>query len=193
MTATLQPFGLRPVWAPGQYTSAKRYDNGIPSAYGTGILKYQPVKINSSGQIVPVSATSDDFLGCFAGVTYVDAQGVPHSSDQWAAGTVTQSGSPMWVWVFDDPSQIYQIQCDGTLAQSNGGQVNLTAANLTNGSTLVGLSQCTAQASSLSTSAQKQLRIIELDLSIGNAWGDAFPIINVQVAQHQYVANKVAV
>lgn len=193
MTATSQPFGLQPSYAPGHFTQAKRYDNGIPSAYATGIKKYQPVMLNSSGQIIPVTATSDNFIGAFAGVCYTDATGVPHESDQWVAGTVTQTGAPMWVWVFDDPSIEYRIQCDATLAQSLGGQVNLTAANLTAGSTLIGLSQCTAQAGSLTTSGQAQLRITELDLTPGNAWGDAFPIIKVQIAMHQFVANKVAV
>lgn len=193
MTATSQPFGLQPSYAPGHFAQARRYDNGIPSAYGTGILKYQPVKLNSSGQIVPVTATSDNFLGAFAGVMYFDANGIPHESDQWIAGTVLAANQPMWVWVYDDPTMEYRIQCDGALAQSNGGQVNLTAANLTNGSTTIGLSQCTAQAASLTTSGQAQLRITELDLTPGNAWGDAFTIIKVQIAMHQYVANKVAV
>jgi hypothetical protein len=193
MTATLQPFGLIPIYAPGTKSTATRYDNGIPSGYNTAILEYQPVKLNTSGQIVPVSATSDDFIGSFAGVTYFDGSGVPHSINQWIAGTTLAANQPVWVWVYDDPTMKYKIQCDGTLAQSVGGQVNLTAANLTNGSTLVGLSQATAQASSLSTSGQAQLRITDLDLSIGNAWGDAFTIINVQIAKHQFVANKVAV
>lgn len=192
MSATLQPFGLRPVYAPGEYANAKRYDNGIASGYATGIFKYQPVALNASGQIVAATSGAD-FLGSFAGVTYFDASGIPHSLDQWIAGTTYQANQPMWVWVYDDPTQEYMIQCDGSLAQSNGGQVNFTAANIANGSTTVGLSQATAQASSLTTSGQGQLRITELDLSIGNAWGDAFTIVRVQNARHQYIANKVAV
>lgn len=192
MSATLQPFGLRPVYAPGEYANAKRYDFGIASGYATGLLKYQPVALNSSGQIVAATSGAD-FLGSFAGVTYFDASGIPHSLDQWIAGTTYQANTPMWVWVYDDPTQEYMIQCDGPLAQSIGGQVNFTAANIGNGSTTVGLSQATAQASSLTTSGQGQLRITELDLSIGNAWGDAFTIVRVQNARHQYIANKVAV
>lgn len=192
MSATLQPFGLRPSYAPGQNVQARRYDNGIPSGYATGILKYQPVALNSAGQIVAATSGAD-FLGSFAGITYFDSTGIPHSVDQFIAGTTFAANQLVWVWVFDDPTTEFMIQCDGPLAQSNGGQLNFTAANIANGSALVGLSQATAQASSLTTSGQGQLRITELDLSIGNAWGDAFTIVKVQNARHQWVANKVAV
>ena len=193
MSATLQPFGLKPAYNPGHFSQARRYDNGIASGYGSGILKFQPVAVNSAGQIVPVTSASQDFVGSFAGITYFDTYGIPHSVDQFVAGTTFQANQPVWVWVFDDPTIEYTIQCDGSVAQSNGGQLNLTAANLANGSTTVGLSQATAQASSLTTSGQGQLRITELDLSIGNAWGDAYTIVKVQIARHQYTANKVAV
>lgn len=192
MSATLQPFGLKPVYAPGQNTQARRYDYGIASGYATAILQYQPVALNSSGQLV-VATTAADFIGSFGGVMYYDTAGIPHEVNQWIAGTTYQANTPMWVWVYDDPTQVFSIQCDGSLVQSVGGQVDFTSANLASGSTTTGLSQCTAQASSLSTSAQKQLRIVELDLTIGNAWGDAYTIIRVQNARSQYVANKVAV
>lgn len=192
MSATLQPFGLKPIFNPGQYSSATRYDNGIASGYATGILKYQPVALNASGQIVAATSGAD-FLGSFAGITYFDTFGIPHSVNQWVAGTVYQANQPLWVWVFDDPTIKFQIQCDAALAQSLGGQLNFTAANIAAGSTTVGLSQATAQASSLTTSGQGQLRVTDLDLSIGNAWGDAFTIVQVQNARHQFVANKVAV
>ena len=192
MSATLQPFGLKPVYAPGTHAQARRYDNGIVSGYATGILQYQPVALNSSGQIIAATSGAD-FLGSFGGVMYYDAAGIPHEVNQWIGGTTYQANTPMWVWVFDDPTQEFQIQCDGSVAQSNGQQLNFTAANIANGSTTVGLSQATAQASSLTTSTQGQLRITELDLSVGNAWGDAYTIVRVQNARHQYVYNKVAV
>jgi hypothetical protein len=192
MSATSQPFGLIPSYAPGHFAQARRYDNGIASGYASGILQYQPVALNSSGKIV-AATTASDFLGSFAGVTYFDASGIPHTQNQWISGTVIQAGQPLWVWVYDGPTMEYMIQCDGSLAQSNGGQLDLTAANIAAGSTVTGLSTATAQASSLTTSGQAQLRITELDLSIGNAWGDAYTIVKVQIARHQLVANKVAV
>jgi hypothetical protein len=192
MSATLQPFGLRPVYAPGQNAQARRYDNGIASGYASGILKGQPVTLNSSGQIV-VAANGADWLGSFAGITYFDASGIPHSLNQWIAGQTYQSNTPLLVWVFDDPTQEFAIQAAGSLAQSNGCQISFTTANIAAGSTLTGLSAATAAADTLTTSGQGMLRITELDLSIGNAWGDAYTIVKCQNARHVYVYNKVAV
>lgn len=201
MSAILNGYGLRPVYSPQGMAACRTYPNGIASGYGTGILKYQPVALNSAGQIVAATAGSTDFLGVFAGVTYVDANGIPHVSDQWIAGQTYSSngnisgGYGVEVAVWDDPNMVFQIQADGSLVQSIGGQVNFS--NITAGSTTTGLSQCTASAASLTTSAQGQLRIVELALSPAlngtNVWGDAFTEVRVMNARSQYIANKVAV
>lgn len=201
MAGTLAPFGIRPIYSPQGMAAARSYPNGITSGYATGILKYQPVALNNSGNIVAASAGASDWLGVFAGVRYIDALGIPHESNQWVASTSYSSlgsisaGYPIEVLVWDDPNMVFSIQADGSLAQSLGGQVNFS--NITNGSTVTGLSQCTASASSLTTSGQGQLRIVELSPALGNAssnaWGDAFTEVRVMNARHQYIANKVAV
>jgi hypothetical protein len=167
MSTTLNPYGIRPAYSPQGMASCRTYPNGIASGYATGILKYQPVALNSSGQIVAASAGAADFLGVFAGVRYIDASGIPHVSDQWVSGTVYSSttgnitaGYGIEVDIWDDPNMVFTIQADGSLVQSIGGQVNFS--NITAGSTTTGLSACTAQASSLTTSGQGQLRIVEL-------------------------------
>ena len=202
MSTVLNPYGLRPAYSPQGMAAARSYANGIASGYSTGILKYQPVALNSSGNIIAASAGTNDFLGVFAGVKWIDASGIPHVSDQWiasttynnASGSIT-AGYGIEVMVWDDASMVFQIQADGSLAQSIGGQVNLS--NITAGSTTTGLSACTASASSLTTSGQGQLRIVELvpgpSVNGTNAWGDAYTEVRVQLARSQYVANKVAV
>lgn len=198
MSATLQPYGLRPAYSPQGMAAARSIPNGIASGYGTGLLKYQPVTLNTSGQIVAATAGTNDFYGVFAGVRYVDGFGIPHESNQWVAGTAYGAASGtvssiygLEVMVWDDPNMVFEIQADGSLAQSIGGQVNFS--NITAGSTATGLSACTASASSLTTSGQGQMRIVELALNIGNIWGDAFTQVRVMLARSQYVANKVAV
>ena len=200
MSTALNGYGIRPAYSPQHNAAPRTYPNGIASGYATGILKYQPVSLNSAGQIVAATANSD-WLGVFAGVKYVDLSGIPHSYDQWIAGTVytnngTFSGNyGIEVSVWDDPNMVFTIQADGSLAQSLGGQVDFSS--ITAGSTTTGLSACTASASSLTTSGQKQLRIVELSLSPAlngtNTWGDAFTEIKVMNARHQFIANKVAV
>lgn len=202
MSNTLNAYGLRPVYSPQGQAAARAYANGIASGYASSILKYQPVALNAAGQIVAATAGANDWLGVFAGVRYIDGNGIPHVANQWIAGMVygASSGYVTDVYqvealIWDDPNMVFQIQADGSLAQSLGGQVNFS--NIATGSTVVGLSQATASAASLTTSAQGQMRIVELALAPTtngtNQWGDAFTEVRVMNARHQYIANKVAV
>ncbi len=203
MSTTNNGYGLRPAYSPQGMASARTYPNGIASGYATGILKYQPVALNSSGQLIAATAGSADFIGVFAGVTWIDSSSIMHVSDQWISGTTYSSttgnisaGYGIEVSIWDDPNMVFQIQCDGALAQSIGGQVNFASA-ISSGSTTTGLSTCQASASSLTTSGQGQLRVTGLVPSPAlngiNLWGDAFTEIYVNIARSQYIANKVAV
>jgi len=176
---------------------ARAYLSGIASGYSTALYKYQPVTLNSSGNIVAATAASD-FLGVFAGWEGIDSTGKWWTLNNWPASQTYASAERMYAYVWDDPNTVFRIQADGALAQSNGGQVDFTSATIGNGSTTTGLSACTASAASLSTSGQKQLRIMELATDYdtilgGNAWSDAYTIVDVMIARHQYIANKVAV
>ena len=196
MSTVLNGYGLRPVYADGHFAQETRYDFGIASGYATSLYQYMPVALNAAGQIVAASVGAD-FIGAFSGVTYFDASGIPHSYNQWIGGTVVQAGQPLWVWVHDDPNQTFQIQADGSVAQSTGAQLNFTTSNIGSGNSVTGLSSTTASASSLTTSGQGQLRITSLAPSPAlngvNLWGDAYTEIRVKNARHQYVANKTAV
>ena len=123
-----------------------------------------------------------------------------YPENQWIAGTTYNNASGsvaqgygIDVWVWDDPNMVFSIQSDGAtpIAQSNGAQLNFS--NIASGSTTTGLSACTAGSASLTTSGQAQLRIVALDPTINNSWSDAYTILQVQIAQSQYVANKIAV
>lgn len=194
MVATSSPFGIQPAYSPQGMGAPVGIVGGVASGYNTNILKYQPVQLNSSGNIV-IAAITGDIYGVFAGVSWVDSQGVYHLSDQWTAGTTYTGGAatPTYTWVYNDPNMVYRIQCDGSLAATTSIGAQLDFSNITAGSTTTGLSACTANASTVTTSGQNQLRIVALDPGIGNAWGDAFTVVQVQIAQHQFVANKVAV
>jgi len=193
MVAVSNPFGCQPAYSPQGDANARAYPAGIASGYNSNILKYQPVALSGTSGIVAAAAGDNDIIGIFAGVTWTDAQGVPHSSDMWTAGTTyTGTGSPVYAWVWDDPNMVFNIQADGSVAYNSvGSQVDFS--NITAGSTTTGLSACTAAASGITASGQNQLRIVAIGPQIGNAWGDAFTILQVQIAQHQYISNKVAV
>jgi hypothetical protein len=186
MSATNAPFGLRPAFHPSGLDRAQALANGITSTYGSNILKGQPVKyVAASGVIQPVTST-EAFSGAFAGVEWTDTTGRRRVSNYWPANTAYQTGSCV-AYFYNDPNIVYEIQADGSVAQTSVGlEANFT--NLTAGSTTTGLSQCTMSATIQSTGVQGQLQILDIAPYPDNDWGDAYTIVRVQVAKRQIAA-----
>ena len=191
MSSTNAPFGLRPAFHPSGLDRAQALANGIASGYSTDILKGQPVKLNSSGVLV-VAAAGDAFQGAFAGVEWTDTTGRRRVSNYWPASTAYQTGSCV-AYFYNDQNIVYEIQADGSLAQTSiGGEYNFS--NITAGSTTTGLSQATlATASAQSNGAQGQMRVVDLAPYVDNAWGDSYTIVRVVLPYVQFVAATTAV
>ena len=179
MSTTSAPFGLAPAYSPSGTLRPAVYP--ILSTYGTGILTNQPVKIGTNGTI-EAAAVNDRFIGTFQGVTYTGTDGVTRFSPNWVASTV---GTDIRATVSLDPTIIYQIQANATMAASTvGGQYDFTAAS---GSTVTGLS--TQMLDVASVAANAALQVIGLNPGPDNAFGDAFPIVLVRISEHQMVAD----
>jgi hypothetical protein len=189
MSATSAPFGLRPAFHPSGLDRAQALANGIVSAYANDILKGQPVKYVTGGTIEEVTGT-EAFVGAFAGVEWTDTTGRRRVSNYWPALTAYQTGSCV-AYFYNDPNIVYEIQADGSVAQSSiGDEANFS--NLTAGSTTTGLSQCTMSASLAGANNVGQVRIVDLAPYPGNDWGDAFTIVRVTVAEHQFAQVRVS-
>jgi len=183
MSATNAPFGLRPAYHPSGLDRATALADGILSTYSTDILKGQPVKLATSG-VIQVAAAGDAFVGAFSGVEFTDTTGRRRVSNYWPASTAYQTGSCV-AYYYDDPNIVYEIQADGSLAQTSvGAESDLSAT--TAGSTTTGLSQCTISTSVVAAGSGAQMRIINLAPYPGNAWGDSYTIVRATVAKHQY-------
>ena len=189
MSASAAAFGFRPAYHPSGIDRPRAYT--IASGYATAIFKGAPVLLTAAGTITAGAATGD-LLGIFAGVEYTDVgTGRRVVSNFWPAG---QSATNIVAWVWDDSAMIYEAQTDGTsvLAQSAIG-AQLNCASPVAGSSTTGLSTSTLASTTLTTSGQAQFRVTDLGRGVDNALGDTFLILQVQIAQHQFVANKVAV
>ena len=190
MSATSAPFGLRPAFHPSGLDRAVALTDGIASAYAANILKGQPVKLNTSGVIV-VAAAGDSFQGAFAGVEWTDTTGRRRVSNYWPTGTAYQTGSCI-AYYYADPLIVYEIQCDGSLAQTSiGDQADLS--NTTDGSTTTGLSQCTLSSTLAGAGNAAQMKIVGLAPYPGNAWGDAYTIVRVTINKSQFNATVNAI
>jgi hypothetical protein len=154
----------------------------VSAGYATTILKGQPVKMNTAGYI-EVAGAGDAFLGAFAGVEWTDSTGRRRVSNYWPANESFLVGSVV-AYFYSDPNIVYEIQTDGTVAQSAiGGEADLS--NTTAGSSTTGLSQATLS-NSVAGSGTAQMRIIDLAPYPDNAWGDAFVIVRATIAESQF-------
>ena len=183
MSATSAPFGLRPAFHPSGLDRAQALAGGIVSGYASNILKGQPVKYDTNGTIVPAAA-GDAFVGAFAGVEFTDTTGRRRVSNYWPASTAYQTGSCV-AYFYNDPNIVYEIQADGTLAQSSiGDEADLS--NTTAGSTTTGLSQATLSNSLIGANGEAQMRIVDLAPYPDNAWDDTYVIVRATIAQFQF-------
>jgi len=190
MSSTNAPFGLRPAFHPSGLDRAQALAGGIASAYNTDILKGQPVKLNSSGVIV-VAAAGDSFQGAFAGVEWTDTTGRRRVSNYWPANTAYTTGSCV-AYFYNDPNIVYEIQADGSLAQTSiGDQADLS--NTTAGSSTTGLSQCTLSTTLVGAGNSAQMRIVDLAPYPDNAWGDTYTVVRVTINESQYQATVNAI
>ena len=212
MSATSAPFGLRPAFHPSGLDRAQALAGGIQSGLSVNILKGQPVSYVTAavltatslsgianGTIVPSatpgnSAASSGYqvAGAFAGVQWTDTTGRARVSNYWPASTAYTAGTCV-AYFYNDEKIVYEIQADGSLAQTSiGGEYNFS--NITAGSTTTGLSQATlASASNQANGAQGQMRVVDLAPYVDNAWGDAYTIVRIQLPYVQFVAATTAV
>jgi len=190
MTTTATPFGMRPV----QHMTGSirpRVANGlIASGYASSIYKYGPVTMQTTG-LLAAATTAQDFIGALAGVEYTDPNGYYRISKYWPANTTYQAGS-CTVAFWDDPSLIYEMQANGSITQTAIGDQS-DFVNPGAGSTVTGESTAALNSTLAGAGVQGQLRILGLVPLDGNAWGDAYTMVTVQIARHQYVTSKVAI
>jgi hypothetical protein len=187
MSTTLAAFGLRPIrHISGESARQTALGDGIVTGYSANILSYQPVKFDTAG-VIQAAAAGDAFIGTFLGCEYTTSDGQRVQTTNWVSGTSYVAGS-LTAYYTSDPNLVYEIQADGSVAQTAiGGQANIS--NATSGSSTIGFSQATMNSSVTGAGSTAQLRILGLSTIPGNAWGDTYTIVEVQIATHQFVAN----
>jgi len=186
MPSTSAAFGLRPAFHPSGVVRPVAMT--IESGYNANILQFQPVLISSTGNIQAAGA-STPFVGSFMGVEFTDTDGRRRVSNKWTAGT---SATDIIAYVTTDPAIVYEIQSDATLTIADiGSQMDFDS--VTAGSTTTGLSAAMLDVATKTTSGNALCRVVNLQPDVNNAWGDAFVVVQVQISEHQFVADRVAI
>ena len=178
MASISAPFGLRPVYSPSGVVRPTAYS--VAANYATTIYQNQPVKL-VDGKL-EAAGVGDRFIGTFQGVEWDDSDGRHRVSNKWTA----QSGATNIVaYATLDPSNVYEIQTNAAVTEADiGAQYDFTAAS---GSTTVGVSTQMLDVASIANNAS--FRIIGITPSANNAWGDTYVIVQVQISEHQNVAD----
>jgi hypothetical protein len=183
MSAVNAPFGLKPLFHPsGNIVPVQAT---IESEYDSNIFQYSPVKYGSttSQGYVIMAPTDETLVGSFQGCQYTDVNGRRNFSNKWPANTVA---TEIVCWITTDPQIVYEIQGTGSIDFSAVGmQGNYSTNNSAAGNIYTGLSSVTL--GTPSASVDGQLRVIGLSQAVNNEWGDAFTVVQVQIAEHQFV------
>jgi hypothetical protein len=149
-----------------------------------------PVGIIADGSLALAPAggtTTTGAVGAFQGVEYnMVATGPRVVSNMWPANMAAVS---IVAYYTEDLLIVYEIQCSGTLTQAAiGAQYDWSVNDTNAGNTVTGLSNVALNiASGVAAGSTAGLRVVGLTPGPDNAWGDPFPIVQVQLAEHQYV------
>lgn len=184
MSATAAPFGLRPTYHLSGIVHPFTTPGGstIASAYANNIYQNSPVSINAAGNLIQAAAATPA-VGSFQGVEYtLTADGRRHVGNLWPGGSVATEIVAYYTF---DPAILYEIQADATVAQTAMGAFAEWTANGTNNGSLVTGFSSVALATASVIDTILGLQIVGLANYVDNAWGDAFPILQVRVARHQ--------
>lgn len=192
MSTTAKPYGLRPLVAPGRdaMSMCQAIPGGISSGYASAIGLNSPVILGTSG-VITIGTTAASLFGSFAGCSYFPTNGlITVVSQNWIASSAYVAGT-MIAYIVNDPSAQYAIQSNGSLAQTSIGD----QGDVVNPSTVDGLgfSSTSLNSTLAGAGSQKQIRINGLLQTVDNAWGDTYTEVIGSLAQHQYIADKVAV
>jgi len=198
MSATYAPFGLKPVYHPSGIIRSLNYTG----AYSTSAVFYSgtPVSLDEAttagvSTLVVASNTPTANMrlaGVFAGVEYTDASG-RRTVSKWfgpALGTATD----VVMWIFMDPEIVYEVQANGSIANTQVGQeFNFTA--VTSGQIIgnggLGTSTAALDPTAVATGTQAQMQVTGLGREINNAWGDTATVVQVKLANDVFVAANV--
>ena len=194
MAKTAAPYGLRPInLIGGQVFAGSTRQIKIASGYAANIFFGDIVAIAADGTIVKVTKTGADgttnafpagVVGVFMGCTYTDPTlKYKLNAQYWPTGTVAADAM---AYVCDDPDALFQIQADGTLAQTALGGNFAVVQNA--GSTTTGDSKIALDASSLGADTFLPLRVVDFVDGPFSAVGDAYTdvVVKFNFGIHSY-------
>ena len=182
MASTAAPYGARPVGttsASGSFTGKMQHIK-IASGYNTAIFYGDFVKLVTAGTVEKdAGTTSLTPIGIFMGCSYTDPNSNQKTFNQtWPADT---SASDAVAYVIIDPEVLFQMQGDGSIAQTALG-ANFAVVQ-TAGSTTIGTSKNSCDASTVATTNTLPVKLVDFvdgpTSSVADSYTDVILKFNV--------------
>ena len=184
MSTLFSPFGLRPAFNPSGII--RQMQASVESGFASNIYQNAPVGFDANGFLVPV-APGGRIVGVFAGVEFTQLDGRRAVAPFWTANTV---GSEIVAYYSAlDPYGIFEIQANASIGRDQiGQQFDWTAQS---GNPVPGTS--TVALDVASAAANAGLRVVGLNPAADNIFDDPFPVVQVQISEHQFVADQASI
>lgn len=182
-------FGLRPLGNLSATGAQKQYGYQIADNQAGAIYQGDLVTVYDGYIVKFAPATHTAAVGVFNGCFYIDPTTGKPTWKNYYPGSVNITAGTIVADVMDDPSQLFIIQVDESVAQTDVGK-NADVVG-TGGSTTTGVSSMELDSSTIAKTAALNLKIVGLWDVPGNSYGTNAVVV-VKINEHLYGSAGVA-
>jgi hypothetical protein len=184
-----KPFGLRALGNLSATGGQKQYGYEIADNQSGAIYQGDLVTVYDGYLVKFAPATHTAAVGVFNGCNYIDPTTGKPTWKNFYPGSINITQGKIIADVIDDPNQLFIIQVDESVAQT---QVGMNADVVgTGGSTTTGVSTMELDSSTIAKTAALNLKIVGLWDVPGNAYGTNAVVV-VKINEHLYGSAGVA-
>lgn len=182
-------FGLRPMGNLSATGAQAQYGYEIADNQAGAIYQGDLVTIYDGYLVKFAPATHTAAVGVFNGCQYIDPTTGKPTWKNYYPGSVNITSGAIIADVIDDPNQLFLIQVDESVAQT---QIGMNADVVgTGGSTTTGVSSMELDSSTIAKTAALNLKIVGLYDVPGNSFGTNAVVV-VKINEHLYGSAGVA-
>ena len=182
-------YGLRPMGNLSATGAQKQYGYLIADNQSGAIYQGDLVTVYDGYLVKFAPATHTAAVGVFNGCNYIDPTTGKPTWKNFYPGSVNITQGKITADVIDDPSQLFIIQVDESVAQTDIGK-NADIVG-TGGSTTTGVSSMELDSSTIAKTAALNLKIVGLWDVPGNTFGTNAVVV-VKINEHLYGSAGVA-
>ena len=185
MASTSTPYGMVGLRRMGSAYNTQGMDANytIAADYNTTIRFGDLVSLATDGTLVKETGTTGiNPIGVFLGCEYTTSELKYRVHSQFFPANTNGQGDPIKAYVLDDPDAYFEIQADGSVAQSAlGGNADIVQTATTN---QFGKSRNQLATAAIDATASRPLRIVGFVTRPSSAIGDAFTDVIVRINTH---------